>query len=133
MSQAEEGIETDSQAERVTQELEQLRRNVTALEPLIGDNEDYRKLAEAVDKNLEGLRSRAEAKLVNELAARFKELMEPIAGPLSPDQGERLRGEMLKLKKSVSQCRRNVNGADGMKALDDLETAIDRVITQLKG
>jgi tetratricopeptide (TPR) repeat protein len=133
MSQAEGGIQTESQAEQIAGQLAQLRRSMAVLEPLIGADEDYRKLAEAIDKIVEDLESRAEADLVNELAARFKALMAPIEGPLSAAEGERLRGEMLKLKKSVAECRGKVDGADAMKALDDLKTAIDRVLTQLAG
>ena len=76
-----------------------------ALEPLIGTHEDYRKLAEAIDKTLGDLQSRAELDIVNEVVARYTDLMEPIKPPLSTAEGERLRSEMLKLKKSVAEAQ----------------------------
>jgi tetratricopeptide (TPR) repeat protein len=133
MSQAEGGIRTDSQAEQITEQLQELRRSVAALEPLIGNDDDYGKLVEAIDKNLDGLQSRAETELVNQHVVRFKALMASVKSPLSPAEGERLRGGMLALKQSVADCRGKVGGDEAIKALDDLSTAIDRVLTQLKG
>ena len=90
-------------------------------------------VAEAIDKTLGDLQSRAELDIVNEVVARYTDLMEPIKPPLSTAEGERLRSEMLKLKKSVAECRGKVHSADAMKRLDELSTAIDNVLTQLEG
>jgi tetratricopeptide (TPR) repeat protein len=133
MEQAQAGIETDSQARRIESQLEPLRRTVAALEPLIGTDEDYRKLAEAIDSLLGNLQARPETEIVNALAARYTELLKTATPPLSRDEVKRLRSEMLKLKKDVADCRGKVHGADAMKGLDELSAAIDGVLTQLEG
>ena len=129
------GLREASQAEEIGRELASLASTIGAAESLLGESETYRAFRKNVGDNLERVREAqralGEADLINSYSERFQRLLETFkGGRRSAADVERLREGMHELEKEVAALRLAAESAQGKKSLDDLSTAIERILEQ---
>lgn len=136
MERARKGIDSAENADEIAAELASLQEEVERVGERLGTGEPHRDLLEAIEGSLRQVRKiqrqAAEAELLNDATKRFNLLMETAKGGFSsPTDQSRFRNAMSRLGDSVDGLLTSVESSEGKKAVENLRSAIDNVLSQI--